>query len=272
MAAIYALVSPGGSPGVTTAAIALALTWPAAVIVAECDPSGGDVPAGVLAGYAPASHGLMQHAIEAGRDPRAAVASLASQLVPLDKARTRMVLPGLTDPRQAAGLEQAWPAVAATFSAQPCDVIADCGRLDAGPGQPLAVLSAAQAVALVLRPSLRQVWAARPRVSMLTQLLGGTVRLALLLTGPGSHSAREVSEVLGLPVLASLPADPRAAAVLAAGTGRRGKLGSAPLIRCARSAGQALREHAAGAGTAEPAALRASHFGPHLGNGAGAIP
>ena len=26
--AVYALVSPGGSPGVTTTALALALTWP----------------------------------------------------------------------------------------------------------------------------------------------------------------------------------------------------------------------------------------------------
>lgn len=249
--AIYALVSPGGSPGVTTAALALALTWPAAVIMAECDPSGGDVPAGVLAGHVPAGNGLMRHAIEAGRNPRAAVASLVSQLVPLDEARTRMVLPGLTDPRQAAGLEQAWPAVAATFSAQSCDVIADCGRLDAGSGQPLALLSAADAVTLVLRPSLRQVWAARPRVDMLTKLPGRTPRLALLLTGAGSHSASEIADVLGLPVLASLPDDQKTAAVLSGGTGRRDKLGSAPLIRRARCAGLALRQPATGTGTAE---------------------
>lgn len=252
MAAIYALLSPGGSPGVTTAAIALALTWPAAVILAECDPSGGDVSAGVLAGHVPATNGLLQHAIEAGRDPRAAAASLAGRLVPLDDARTTMLLPGLTDPRQAAGLEQTWPAVAATFSAHSCDVIADCGRLDSGPGRPLAVLSAAQAVVMVLRPSLRQVWAARPRVDMLTQLLGGAARLGLLLTGPGPHSSRDISEVLGLPVVASLPDDQKAAAVLSAGTPSRGKLCSAPLIRCGRNAGQALREHATRAGAQLP--------------------
>jgi hypothetical protein len=242
MGSLYALTSAGGSPGVTTAALALALAWPpGVVVVAECDPSGGDVLAGLLAGHVPASQGLMAHAIEAGRDPRAAAASLASQLIPLDEARTRLVLPGLTDPRQAAGLAQAWPAVAAGLTAQSCDVLADCGRLDAGSGQPTAVLLAAHAVVLVLRPSLRQVWAARPRVELLSQLLGGQQRLALLLTGSGTHSAREVADALGLPVLASLPDDPAAAAVLSDGIGRRGQLGSTPLLRSARDAGAALR-------------------------------
>jgi hypothetical protein len=243
---MYALTSAGGSPGVTTAVLALALAWPArpGVIVAECDPSGGDVLAGVLAGHVPAGPGLMAHAIEAGRDPRAAAGSLASQLVPLDAASTRMVLPGLTDPRQAAGIAQAWPAVASTLTTQPCDVLADCGRLDAGPGQPAAVLAAARTVVLVLRPSLRQVWAARPRVELLSQLLGGQQRLALLLTGPGTHSAREVAGALGLPVLGSLPDDPGTAAVLSDGIGRRSQLGSSPLLRSARDAVEQLRKAA----------------------------
>lgn len=242
MGTLYALTSAGGSPGVTTAALALALAWPASggVLVAECDPSGGDVLAGVLAGHVPAGQGLMACAIEAGRDPRAAAASLASQLIPLDEAATRMVLPGLTDPRQAAGLTQAWPAVASALAAHSCDVLADCGRLDAGPGQPTAVLSAAHAVVLVLRPTLRQVWAARPRVELLSQLLGGTQRLALLLTGSGTHSAREVADALDLPVLAALPDDQVAATVLSDGIGPRKQLGSAALLRSARDAGEAL--------------------------------
>ena len=48
MGSLFALTSPGGSPGVTTAALALAFTWPGSVIVAECDPAGG----AVLAGFA----------------------------------------------------------------------------------------------------------------------------------------------------------------------------------------------------------------------------
>jgi hypothetical protein len=245
VAELYALVSAGGSPGVTTTAIALALTWPAPVIVAECDPSGGDVLAGLLAGYVPASHGLVEYAIEARHNTQTAAAGLAAQLIPLDDGRSRMVLPGLTDPRQAAGLASSWPAVAAALTAQPSDVIADCGRLDAGAAQPLAILSAARTVAVVLRPTLRQVWSARSRVDILRQLVGGNARLALLLTGCGSHSAREVAHALGVPVAAVLPDDAKIAALLSDGLIGHRKLTSSALLRSAKAAGRALREHVA---------------------------
>jgi hypothetical protein len=238
---LYALVSAGGSPGVTTAAIALTLTWPTPVIVAECDPSGGDILAGLLAGHLPAGRGLMEHAMESGRSVQAATASLVTRLVPLDEDRTRMLLPGLTDPRQAAGLATAWPAVAATLTAQAADVIADCGRLDAGTGQPLAVLCAARTVAIVLRPTLRQVWLARPRVEALSQLARGGARLGLLLTGPGTHSAREVARALNLPVLAALPDDARTAGLLSDGLGDRRYLTRGSLIRAGSTVGEALR-------------------------------
>lgn len=245
MAALYTLVSGGGSPGVTTAAIALALTWPSEAIVAECDPGGGDIVAGLLAGHVPIGRGLMEHAMEAGRDCHAATIGLATQLVPIDSDHTKTVLPGLTDPRQAAGLAAAWQAVAATLSAQPADVIADCGRLDAGPGQPTAVLSAARTVALVVRPTLRHVWLARSRVDMLTHLLGGSERLALVVTGPGTHGARDVTQALRLPVAAVLPDDARTAALLSDGIGARRNIRSGPLMRSASTAGAALREHQA---------------------------
>jgi hypothetical protein len=240
---LYALVSAGGAPGVTTAAVALALAWPGAAIVAECDPSGGDILAGLLAGRVPAQRGITEHAIEAGGNGAAAADGLRSFLVPLDEDQTRMVLPGLTDPRQAAGLAPAWPSVAATLAAQSADVIADCGRLDAGPGQPRAVLAAARTVALVLRPTLRQVWSARPRIDMLRQLAGGSDRLALLLTGPGTHSVREVAHALGVPVAAVLPDDARSAALLSDGLGTHRQLMSGGLLRAAAVAGRALREH-----------------------------
>jgi hypothetical protein len=239
---LYALVSAGGSPGVTTAAMALALAWPSSAIVAECDPSGGDILAGLLTGHVPASLGLMEHAIEAGRDGYAAARALGDQLIALDADGTKKLLPGLTDPRQAAGLASAWPAVAATLAAQRADVLADCGRLDAGPGQPNAILTTARTVALVMRPTIRQVWSALSRVEILTQL-GVSSRLALLLTGPGTHSAREVAQALGIPVAAALPDDARSAAMLSDGVGGERSLSSGSLLRSARAAGQALRDH-----------------------------
>jgi hypothetical protein len=242
---LYALVSAGGSPGVTTAAVALALTWPTPVIVAECDPSGGDLLAGLLSGHVSASQGLMAHAIEAGRDGRAAARTLGAQLVALDADGTRMALPGLTDPRQAAGLASAWPAVASTLLAQQADVLADCGRLDAGPGQPVAILSAARTVAVVMRPTLRQVWAARSRVEILTQIVGSTSRVAVMLTGPGPHSAREVAHALGVPVVAALPDDARSAALLSDGLGGQRNFPAGSLLRSARAAGRSLRDNVA---------------------------
>jgi hypothetical protein len=242
---IYALVSAGGSPGVTTAAIAIALAWPSPVIVAECDPSGGDALAGLLAGHMPARQGLMEHAIEAGRDGLAAARALNAQLIPLDADRTTTLLPGLTDPRQAPGITSAWPAVTATLTAQDADVIADCGRLDAGSYEPRAVLSAARTIAVVLRPTLRQVWSARPRVDILTHLASPGSQIALLLTGPGTHSAREVSQALGVPIAAVLPDDARSAALLSDGAGSWHTLTRGSLLRSARKAGDALRGHEA---------------------------
>jgi hypothetical protein len=47
--ALYCLASPGGSPGVTTTALALVLSWPGEVVLAECDPAGRRVLSGFLA-------------------------------------------------------------------------------------------------------------------------------------------------------------------------------------------------------------------------------
>jgi hypothetical protein len=242
---LYALVSPGGSPGVTTAALALSLGWPGQVILAECDPSGGDILAGLFAGHLPASNGLLALAIEAGQNPEAVAAALWPQLVQLDDERGRLLLAGISDPRQSTGLAPVWPVLAGTLAAQPADVIADCGRLDAG-GGPEPVLAVASLVVLVLRPTLRQVSKARSRIEMLTQTLGGTGRLVLLLIGEGTHTQREVTRALGVPVAATLPHDPKAAGVLSDGVGGRRGLQARPLIRAAGPAGRALREAAHG--------------------------
>jgi hypothetical protein len=248
---LYALVSPGGSPGVTTAALALSLGWPGQVILAECDPSGGDILAGLFAGHMPARGGLLTLAIEAGQNPDAATAALWPQLIELDDERGRLLLAGISDPRQSTALAPVWPMLAATLAAQPADVIADCGRLDVDGGlEP--VLAAASLVVLVLRPTLRQVSKARARIEMLTQMLGGPARITLLLIGEGTYPVREVSRVLGVAVTGSLPYDAKAASVLSDGVGSRRGLQARPLIRAAGAAGRALREAAPGSRARPP--------------------
>ena len=46
--AVIALTSASGSPGVTTTALGLALSWPRPVLLVEADPTGAS---GLLAGY-----------------------------------------------------------------------------------------------------------------------------------------------------------------------------------------------------------------------------
>ncbi len=241
---LYALVSPGGAAGCTTTALAITLTWPKPVILAECDPAGGDILAGLFAGHLPAPRGLLGVAFEVGRGVAAMSAEADGQLAALDDGRTRMFLAGLSDPRQAPGLAPAWPAIARMLSGQSCDVIADCGRLDAGDGQPAGVLAEADLVAMALRSSLRQIAAARPRIEMLAQLHGGYDRMGLLLVGDKGHSRAEIARTLGVPVMACLPSDAKTAAVLSDGVGRRTNLADRPLMRAAQAAGAAMTKAA----------------------------
>jgi hypothetical protein len=244
---LYALVSAGGSPGVTTTALGLALAWPSQVIVAECDLSGGDVLAGLFAGHVPGKNGLLPLAMEAGRGAEAAASALWRELTDLDYERSRLLLAGISDPRHAAGIAPSWPALAAAFATVPADVVADCGRLDASPVI-APVLTAASLAALVLRPSLRQISKAKQRIEMLADILGSRQRLVIVLVGEGTHSAKEVTKALDVPVAGSLPDDRKTASVLSDGAGSRRGLAARPLVRAAGVVGRALREAALAAG------------------------
>jgi hypothetical protein len=240
--AIYALISAGGSPGVTTSALALALTWPRPVIVAECDPSGGDVLAGLFAGHLQAGRGLLNVAFEAGRGLAAIATELGSQLLALDDSDTRGLLAGIGDPRQALGLAPIWPAIAGGLASLDADVIADCGRFDAGPTQPLSVLAEARVVVMVMMPTLRQVAAAGPRIDMASQLVAGRDRLAVLLVGSGALRPIDIAKSLGVGIVGSLPEDLATARLLSDGEGPRAKVEHKPLLRSAKVAGRAISE------------------------------
>src|SRR6185437_8026245 len=231
---VFALLSAGGSPGVTTTALALTLSWPSQVIIAECDPSGGDVLAGLLGGHMPASTGLLPLALEAGAGSEIPTDALWRQLVELDEERNRLLLAGISDPRQSAALQSSLPWIAEALQGLQADVIADCGRLDAiAAVRP--VLSAASLAVLVLRPTLRQASRAMPRVEMLTSLVGRD-RVVALIVGEGAASGREIAKSLGVPVVGQLPDDARTAAVLSDGSGSRSRLDGRPLLRAATAA------------------------------------
>jgi hypothetical protein len=248
--ALHAVVSPGGSPGVTTAALAMALTWPGdePVIVAECDPSGGDVMAGFFAGHMTAPVALAALAAEASRGAGAVAAALPGLLTTLDKGNPGrcLLLDGISDPRQAPLLAPSWPVIAEALAAWPGDVIADCGRLD--PGCPEPALRAAATVTMVLHPTLRQVASARSRIDMLAAIGARGWPAMLLVTGKGPEDPRDIAKTLGADLVAPLPHDPKTARVLSEGAGRRHSMATRPLMRAARTAACALHARPAGTG------------------------
>lgn len=239
--AVIALASGKGSPGVTTAALALALTWQGRCVLAECDPAGGSVQAGYLAGALPADRGIRELAVAElrGEDLRE---RWWNQLVDLQAPhRQRLLLPGITDPVQSGALRPVWDRLATFFAeleqAQPSfDVIVDCGRLTTQ-NPPWPLLSRADAVLLVVRATLPGMSAAYPAIRMLhthlTEGGAGTTSLGLLVTGEGDQPVRTVAHELRTPALVHFPDDPRTATVLT--RGGQVRTGS-PLMRAAAGA------------------------------------
>ena len=251
--AVIAIVGGPGAPGATTTALALLLSWPLPperkVLLVECDPDGGAALAGALEGRVEAVYGLRNLAVA---DRRGLLAdSLWDQLVDISPGGNgeRLLLPGLTDPAQAAGLAYTWePLVEALHALEPrgYDVLLDLGRSGAlGPGAVLA--RRADAVVATVRSTLRGLSSARPRLAALREDLEsagtGADALGLLLIAEGPYPAADVTRELGLPVLGELPHAVRTAHVLSDGgdsTDRR--FVRSELMRTARTAADRIQE------------------------------
>lgn len=218
---LVALAADKGSPGVTTTAVALGALWPRRAVVAELDPSGGDLALRLRAPGGAAlqpSRGLVSYA-----------AAVRRGSAPLREHTQQVqggleVLLGLETAEQAAGLTGLWSGVAGGFRrVQGADVLADCGRL--GPGSPaLDVLRRADLVLLLTKPSLGAVVHLRDRLSVLAEELvrdGRPPDVGVLVLAPLRHdsAAGEVAAVLeqsgiDVPVLGRVVDDPDGAAGL----------------------------------------------------------
>jgi hypothetical protein len=226
------MVSAKHSPGVSTAAMALTRSWPGPVMLIEADPAGGDTPTGMLRGSVPADHGVLGLAM-AARSGQALTADVfLSQCVSLGSQTPRLLLPGLHDPAQAAGVSSWWSRLAPMLQAQgDMDVIADCGRLGAGHA-PEALWQQADLVVLVLRPQIGPVHLARLWLRTLAEQgtdtgIAAHDRLALLLVDDPSPAltGKQVVEHTSPPgqpplaLLGSLPHDAGGAAILSGAAG-----------------------------------------------------
>ena len=236
---LLALASAKGSPGVSTAALALAAVWPPErqVILAEADPAGSALAPRFglpyergVASLAPASrHRFL--AAEVGEH---------LQRLPIGAGRPDVAaLVGVRAGEQGRVLGRFWDGFAAAMAAEDAgggpDVIADCGRL--GPDSPaLGVVTAAHLTLLVVRPDVEGVVAAQLRASALHDAGLEPERLGVVVVGEKPYDRGAVAEALDVPVVAVLASDPRMAAVLSGqSAGRRLRPDRSPLLRSARA-------------------------------------
>ncbi|MFC5829520.1 hypothetical protein [Nonomuraea insulae] len=245
--AMYTLMSAGGSPGVTTTALAVTYTWQGRALLAECDPKGGNVLQGLLAGCMEGHEsGLLELALGAVHDPDPAV--LWRYVVALDQeVRRWLLLPGLRDPRHLIQLDGAWDTIAAFLKAaqDKADVVVDVGQIG-GADTPMNLIAASDLAVMLLQPTLRHVAQARPRLDALGRHVGRDVPVELCVVGNGPYSLKEVSGALyDLPVLGWIPDDARSAAVFSDGMPARKSFHRSPLVRGASALGAAMRRRLA---------------------------
>ena len=180
---VLTLASFGTSPGVTTAAVAMTLSWPRPVLLVEADASKpSSVLAGWLQGSIPADSGLIGVA-QASFHRTISEQDVWDQAVELsgsEAATARWLLPAIAEPRAARGMRSFWAdlfAVLRRISEQDVDVIIDAGRAEAvyaGVDEPLVAADIADAIAA---------WTTAPQV-LVGQSLGGLTAAALAATHP----------------------------------------------------------------------------------------
>jgi hypothetical protein len=239
--ALIAVTADKGAPGVTTACVALAAVWPRPVLLAETDPSGGDLMYRLPAaggGQLDPGRGLLSLAVAVrrGLEPGQAWEHTQKLHGGLD------LLVGVVTPEQGAGLDPLWGPVGAALARLPdADTIADCGRIGvAGPHYDL--LAQASLVVLVTRATLGEVVRLRERVAVLAPALARRgqappVGVVVVAEHRGFHTAlADVGHALGAgspaTVLGGLAYDPRTADLLRGEWG--GRLERSLLIRTAR--------------------------------------
>ena len=224
---MIAVVSVKGSPGVTTLCLALAACWPdpAAAIMVEADPAGGDVamrfglaPSPGLLSLAAAARGRAGTRGEGGARPaegaelvwrhaQALPGNVPVVAAPPDAGRARGALAVLAAPDRAAGLNLGpLRAVAAHPGAV---LVVDCGRVDEG-SPVMPVLRSADVMVVLSGAGADDLAHLARRIPE----IGAWSRDPVLLLTGGGHSIAAVARELGVTPLARVPHDPRGAAVL----------------------------------------------------------
>ena len=251
---LVAVVSSKGSPGGSISALAMALTWPRPVILAELDSRGGDVIWGYGRGQNIGPSGLLRLQMAASR--RATSSELLwNEVVELPGGGQRWFLPGLNQSRESGSVN--WGTVVRALRAvEGVDVIADCGAIFVDRDRtPRPVWSAADLVALAVRPTLPGVHTAQAAAAILRADLMSTgfgpdrLRSFVVACRHGYDRKKLAPELADLaPVLSEVvPYDPGSADVLSGlrDQGRR-FVSKSPLMRSAAALGLEMGRMAEG--------------------------
>jgi len=221
---VVALASVKGSPGVTTAALALAARWPAGrkVLLVEADPFGGDLAPRY---GATVTGGLASLLAAARRELTPEAVWDHVHELPGGMA----VLFGLAGVRQAAANENVWPAIATALAGLAADVVVDAGRLlpqfAGGVG---AILGQANALIVVCGSTLEAIVHLQNALPAIVAERRGR-QLLVVPTGSFGYSADDIAGTLEVDVGPTMPDDRGAAAALA-NQRRMRRLEKAPLL------------------------------------------
>ncbi|HET7477083.1 MAG TPA: hypothetical protein VFJ97_13810 [Dermatophilaceae bacterium] len=241
--AVIVLCSASGSPGTTTSALALALTWPRPVLLVEADPTGGSaVFAGYLRAESAPTGSLIDLALASRHGRLTEAVAQATTKLPGRPESMVSLLPGTRAHGQARSLLPLWESLSAELKALEAtgqDVIVDAGRLGLS-GSPEPLLYGADLALMVIRSDLVSLSAARSWAETLRTgfaSVGAASSLGLLLVGEGKpYSARDVRKVLQIPVTAPLAWDQEAADVFAKGSTAPRRFDSSQLVRSLKAA------------------------------------
>lgn len=226
---LFALASLKGAPGTTTLACLVAATWPLdrRVLVAECDPCGGDLaPRFELL----TTKGCLSLATAARRDPDSVVPDPHVQRLP---GGLEVLVGGSSaEMTLAQSVTRANVNHAVVAIARSVDVVADLGRLAVPYDECRELLQEAAAVGVLVGPDHASVAHAIDQRELLTDLCGE--RLSLMIVGRGACRSQDIESLTGIRVSAEIPNDPAAAAVASGMSGGARRLARSVLVKSAR--------------------------------------
>lgn len=222
---VVALCSAKGSPGVTTLACLLGAVWPigSAVVVAECDPGGGDI--GRRFGL-PETAGMASFALVAGRGGSPDV---GPHLQRLPGGLEVLAGPRSSDAARAVDAEVA--GLAALLGAGR-DVVVDCGRVDSSAAGQGVLLARADVVMVVVHDDSASIGhASELATSLVAQRGDGPVGVVLRVRGPQAWPA--LSRDLPAEIASVVPTHRTTAAIVRGEPGSARRFSRSPLVKAA---------------------------------------